>query len=270
MKNTFPYTTDSDLNLFYTRDVDIAETLILAIPNHLKSIECATRALHHCELVGQPNPRIFWGYDGTDKKTIKTPEHLKNNAAMQLLKIMDTGLSITEVACFLSHIAAWMHCIKINKPVVILEHDSIMLRAFTKINSNNCLEYLGHIADLANEIRIHNTEVLSKYLLSNEHQSTTFKKQLTLPLMQMVNANYLLILGLHNYAIDPIMAKNLVSYIIKYGIVNPADAIIEQHEFTLIQTGTYAVQGIDSEDTTTIGNTVNSRKDTFTIPGVTI
>jgi GR25 family glycosyltransferase involved in LPS biosynthesis len=268
MKNTFTYTTDSDLNLFYTRDSDIAETLILAIPNHLKSIECATRALHHCKLVDQPNPKIFWGYDGTDKKTIKTPEHLKNNAAMHLLKVMDTGLSITEVACFLSHIAAWLHCIKINKPVVILEHDSIMLQPFTKLTIRNSLEYLGHVADLANAVQIYDTDNLQKYILSGQHKS--LNKVIVMPLTQLVNANYLLILGLHNYAIDPVTAKNLFSYVLKYGLINPADAIIEQHMFTLVQTGIYAVQSIDSEETTTIGQEVSSRKETLTIPGVTI
>lgn len=266
----FNYNTDEGLNLSYNRTKEVAETLILTVPNSNKSIACANRALHHCVLVEQPNPCIFWGYDGTDKKTIKTPDHLKNCTAMQLVKVMDTTLSVPEVACFLSHIAAWIHCIKINKPVVILEHDSIMLRAFTKLTFTNCLEYLGHIADLSNQIGIHNTAILEKYLASNQHCHRPFKKYLDVPLTQLVNANYLLILGLHNYAIDPIVAKKLISYVVKYGIVNPADAIIEQHEFALVQTGTYAVQGIDSEDTSTIGQTASSRKHTFTIPGVAV
>lgn len=266
--NTFNYSTDSNLNLFYDRTKEIAETLIITVPDNKKSIGCAERAIRHCLLVNQPNPRIFWGYDGTDRKTIKTPEHLKDSTAMQLLKVMDTNLVISEVACFLSHIAAWVHCVKINKPVVILEHDSIMLRPFNKINFSNCLEYLGHVADLANELGMKNADSLKHYLAGNYYENRIHRKYLDIPLTQFVNANYLLILGLHNYAIDPIMAKKLVSYVIHYGIVNPADAIIEQHEFTIVQTGTYAVQGIDSEETSVITAKGLGRKYTHMIPGV--
>jgi GR25 family glycosyltransferase involved in LPS biosynthesis len=265
MTNIFKYRTDNNLNLFYNRTKQVAETLVLAVPGNVNSMKCADRAINSCINVEQPNPRIFWGYDGTSGTTIKTPEHLQNNAAMQLLKVMDTGLSISEVSCFLSHIAAWIYCIKINKPVVILEHDSVMLRQFTELTFNNSLEYLGHIAELSQEVGTQDLDKLSQYLSSNQYKEMPFNKSLMVPLTQLINTNYLLILGLHNYAIDPIIAKNLFSYMLKHGIVNPADAVIEQHDFTLVQTGIYAVQSPDSEKTSTI----RLRKDTYTIPGVT-
>ena len=30
--------------------------------------------------------------------------------------------------CFLSHYSLWLHCLKIEKPVMIFEHDAVMLR----------------------------------------------------------------------------------------------------------------------------------------------
>ena len=268
-QGVFTYSADDSLNILYNRTKQIAETLIITVPNNKNSLMCAKRALDSCIALGQPNPSIFWGYDGTDKKLIKTPEHLKHSDTMQLLKVMDTTLSITEVSCLLSHIAAWIHCIKINQPIVILEHDSIMLKPFTYLLVNNTLEYLGHVGELAKEINIADVEEMQNYLKSGQYTHKPAARYLNIPLTQMVNVNYLLILGLHNYAIDPIMARKLVSYVIKYGLVNPADAIIEQHDFTLVQTGTYAVQSPDAESTSTIDiDKAGNRKYTYAIPGV--
>jgi len=75
----FEYSVDDSLNITYDRTKQIAETLIISILNNENSIACATRAINSCKKVGQPNPKLFWAYDGTDKKTIKTPEHLKNS-----------------------------------------------------------------------------------------------------------------------------------------------------------------------------------------------
>lgn len=267
--NTFKFTQDQYLNLLINRDKTIADTLIIGLENNQNSLKCMRRAKAYCDRVGQPNS-FFWGYDGTDGKNIKTPEHLKNNNAMQLLKVMDTSLSIPEVCCFLSHIAAWVHCMVINKPVVILEHDALMLRPFKELTNSNTLEYLGHVGELGNQLKLDDPELVNKYIESNQHLNKKHKKELILPMMQMVNENYLLVLGLHAYAIDPAMAKRLYSYVLKHGLVNPADAIIEQHEFSLTQTGIYAVQAIDSEQTTTIGSSRNNRKYTYNIPGVGI
>lgn len=266
----FSYTVDSALNIHYDRTKTIAETLIISILNNENSIKCATRAMNSCLRVGQPNPKLFWAYDGTDKTTIKTPEHLKNSDAMQLIKVMDTSLTITEVSCFLSHIAAWLHCIKINKPVVILEHDSIMLKPFTELLVSNSLEYLGHIGELAKKVKITDPTILQYYLSSNKYTDDSVR-YLDVPLTQLINTNYLLILGLHNYAIDPFVARKLFSYVLKYGLINPADAVIEQHEFSLIQTGIFAVQSPDSEYTSTIDSEQKgSRKYTYAIPSVDV
>lgn len=269
----FNYSTDSHLNILHDRTKQIAETLIISILNNENSINCATRAINSCRKVGQPNPKLFWGYDGTDKTIIKTPEHLKNSDAMSLIKVMDTSLSITEVACFLSHIAAWLHCIKINKPVVILEHDSIMLKPFTEMLVANSLEYLGHVGEVAGLLQMTDPTVLEYYLLAGKYAGTD-AKYIDVPLTQMINTNYLLILGLHNYAIDPFMARKLFGYVLKHGLVNPADAVVEQHEFTMLQTGIYAVQSPSAEKTSTIdleknGVTCN-RKYTYSIPGVDV
>ena len=44
----------------------------------------------------------------------------------------------------------------------------------------------------------------------------------------------------HAYAIDPIMAKNLVSYAINHGIITTADAMMRYDMFGIVQEGIYA------------------------------
>lgn len=271
MVGEFTFDTDRGLNLFWERNLEIADTLILAIPDNKNSLKCLARAQESCEKVGQPC-RPFWGYDGTDRVSIKTPEHLQNNSAMKMLKVLDDTLSSTEVSCILSHIAAWVYCIEINRPVVILEHDAIMLRPFKKISFSNSIEYLGHVSEIGAALKTDELDEIQKYLDSNAYGKLYHRPQLLNPLLHVINFNYLSILGLHAYAIDPMAAKNLYSQVLKYGIINAADATVIPQETSLVQTGVYAVQALDSEETTTIAwvedNKKYGRKDTYSIPGL--
>ena len=62
---------------------------------------------------------------------------------MSMIKITDHYLTRGEVACALSHISLWAHCVKIDQPIVILEHDAVMVKAFTQHQSYNSIVYLG-------------------------------------------------------------------------------------------------------------------------------
>jgi len=51
---------------------------------------------------------------------------------------------------------------------------------------------------------------------------------------------YRFICRAHAYAIDPTIAKNLVSYVIQQGIANSLDAIMRSDIFPIVQDGVYA------------------------------
>ena len=51
---------------------------------------------------------------------------------------------------------------------------------------------------------------------------------------------YRFICRAHAYAIDPTIAKNLVSYVIQQGIANSLDAIMRSDIFPIVQDGIYA------------------------------
>ena len=212
--------------------------------------------------------QLFFGYDGTDKKTIKTPTHLKNSDYMKWIKIMDSALGVSEIACALSHLALWAHCMTINRPIVILEHDAIMMKKFEQMSMHNTLEYLGH----KEELKHYYEEKSNSFdpALFN----TSIKKQ---PLVYPININYLFPHGLHAYAIDPIIARRLFAMVMTDGLINPIDSTIRADQFSIVQTGIYAVQTDVTDRYSTISDLNNSdpganffgRKFTFNIPGVT-
>jgi GR25 family glycosyltransferase involved in LPS biosynthesis len=270
--NVFKWTTDSHLNTNYNWNKNIAETRVITIKGNAHSEQQANHALRSCERVNQPNSEIFWAYDGTDRNTIRTPDHLKNNDPMSWVKVLDPALSITEVACALSHLALWIRCITINKPILILEHDAIMLRPFREITNSNSLEYLGHQFQI--QSHIDKLKLASYPDLVYHYQNPANYPELKqeLPLLALINYNYLYSMGLHAYAIDPFMARRLFSYVLSNGLINPIDTIVEITNYEIAQTGIYAFNSLQSE-TTTIGfpdslSTLQGRKNTYSVPGV--
>ena len=275
--NTFSWETDSSLSRDYNWDSSIAETCIIAVPNNPHSERSGADALDSCHRVGQVNPRIFHGYDGTDLKTIKTPAHLVGNSVMSMIKVVDCSLSITEVACALSHIAAWVHCINFNKPIVVLEHDALMLRPFRAMTYTNSLEYLGHASELENLYAASGVwdydELVEHYREIGEYPEATLR----LPVTMVINYNYLFCHGLHAYAIDPFMARRLLVRVLEEGLSNAIDVVVEVTDFTVVQTGIYAAQGPAAKTSTIDSNSLEAsakhvpgqgRKHLYSIPGV--
>lgn len=263
--------TDSHLNVNYNWDRTIAETRVIAVKGHTHSEQNAELTLNSCTRANQENSSIFWAYDGTDRARINTPDHLKDNDVMRWVKVLDPALSIPEIACAMTHIALWVRCITINKPIVILEHDAIMLRPFREITNHNSLEYLGHSIQIDPHIK----ELgLSGYPeLVQYYQDTENCKQhkQSFPQLAFINYNYLFPMGLHAYAIDPFMARRLFSSILIDGIINPIDVMVESTGYEISQTGIYAFNSANSRVSTIGFNELGAnagRKNAFLIPGV--
>ena len=60
----------------------------------------------------------------------------------------------------------------------------------------------------------------------------------------------------HAYSIDPIMAKNLVSYAIHHGIITTADAMMRYDMFGIVQNGVYAYDNPHDQSTITLDGKV--------------
>lgn len=82
------------------------------------------------------NPQIF---------SAITPDQLPFISGLKFGKLNSNGskrnFSETEKSTFYSHYLLWLKCIEINKPIIILEHDSILTKAIDNYNKTTTIAY---------------------------------------------------------------------------------------------------------------------------------
>lgn len=205
-----------NLNLWFSRDCNIEKAYIITVKNNELSENYSNRCQLSCNQIGMPY-QIWDAFDGTSGSDIIVPSHSTHCTFMPLLKITDHYLTRGEVACALSHISLWLHCAKIDKPIVILEHDSIMVKPFTFMENFNSIVYLGGIEWAERDWKIY-----------------------PIPPHASEGPNYLFICRAHAYAIDPVMAKNLLAHVLKMGISAPLDIMLRADLFNITHQGFYA------------------------------
>jgi GR25 family glycosyltransferase involved in LPS biosynthesis len=216
-------------SLKFSYNVNVDNAYIITLKNHQESERLSNGCQHSCRSVGMPF-QVWDAFDGTNGQEIKVPNHSKNSSYLSWLKVFDHHLSITEVACFFSHFSLWTKCIEQDQPLVILEHDSIMVKPYKEHLAYNSIVYLG----------------------SSEQNNKTMPV-LSIPPHGTLNHNYHFICRAHAYAIDPIVAKNLVSYAIQRGICESLDVIMRADLFNISQYGLYAYDRFE-------GTTITNRK----------
>lgn len=260
---------DSNVDIDLNFDKEIYKTYILSIEGNPRSQKQADRCIESLQRFNM-DYEMFYGYDGTGEGAVKTPNHLVGKDHMKWVKVLDPSLSKPELCCTLGHVALWAHCITINKPIVILEHDAIMLKAFTRLSNPNSIEYLGHVEDaekVRSELNLRTEEQAINAL--SRMQGTAYT-----PNMQVINRNFLFIRGLHAYAISPIAAKKLFSYVLENGITNAIDVIVRMGMFSMSKNGIFAVQSKTAEADSTISKTTDwsmpcgKRKPFWNVPEV--
>lgn len=221
-------------SLYYDYDLEVSKAYIIRVKNHKDSEQKAKRCSESCELVGQ-NFEFWDAYDGTGDGIVP-PDH--HGGIMGGLKITDHYLTRGEVACALSHISLWQKCVLDDKPLVVLEHDSVMLQPYLKHQVFNSICYLG----------------------GNEQVNQGWQV-LPTPPHASEGPNYHFICRAHAYAIDPAVAKNLLAYALQMGICAPLDIMIRADIFPIHQMGVYAynVWDGDKTNTTILGRPVEGR-----------
>ena len=222
------------MNYYNSYEMDVEGTYIISIQGNKVSEQLTQQCLASCEKVGQPNVKVFPAFDATDSPvkiqdhdlgkpigemgTIKVPEIVKGQAFINFLRLRRSDLLMTQIACFLSHYSLWCMCLDKDRPIVILEHDAIMLRQYLKHKYYNNIVYMGGIEQVK----------FGKLVYSVPPHASDHK------------GLDRFICRAHAYAIDPAIAKNLVSYSINHGIITTADAIIRCDMFGIVQDGVYA------------------------------
>jgi hypothetical protein len=201
------------MNLSFSYNVDADKAYIIRLKNNALSKKLAKTCANSCDAVGQPWQ--YWdAYDGI-ANPIKEPLH--HGQVMNLIKVTDPYLTRGEVACALSHISLWARCVEQDQPLVVLEHDAVMLQPYKNHAVFNSICYLG-----------------------NQEQYKAGWKILPTPPHATDGNNYHFICRAHAYAIDPAVAKNMLSHVIRYGINSSLDMLLRADVFPIHQIGLYA------------------------------
>ena len=239
------------MNYYCHHEFDIEGTYIISIQGNAVSERLTQQCLASCKEVGQPNVRLFPAFDATGSKvkvqqhdlglpvgelgSIKVPEFLQGQAFLNFLRLKRCDLLMTQIACFLSHYSLWCMCLDKDRPIVILEHDAVMVKPFLRHNYLNNIVYLGGSEQIHGSLR--DTDTIPPHA-SDQQGLDRF------------------ICRAHAYSIDPIMAKNLVSYAIHHGIITTADAMIRYDMFGIVQDGVYAYDNPHDQSTITLDGRV--------------
>jgi hypothetical protein len=202
------------INLKPCSDMTVDKAYIITLKDHVLSESLSLRCQQSCQQVGQPY-QVWPAFNGTSG-TIQTPEQFKDQSWVKWIRQYDTDLSVTEVAAYFSHLSLWIHCVEINMPIVILEHDAIMVNAYRNHFGYNQLVYLGC------------------------REQASGWKVTPIPPMACKNDNYRFMLRAHAYAVDPFSAKNLIAHTIKYGINESLDITMRTDVFGVVQGGFFA------------------------------
>ena len=239
------------MNYYSQLEMKVEGTYIISIQGNEVSQKLTQQCYESCQKVGQPNVNVFPAFDATGSKikvqqhdlglpvgelgSIKVPEFLQGQAFLNFLRLKRCDLLMTQIACFLSHYSLWCMCLDKDRPIVILEHDAVMVKPFLRHNYLNNIVYLG------------GSEQIHGSLRSNDSTPPHASDQQGLDRF---------ICRAHAYSIDPIMAKNLVSYAIHHGIITTADAMIRYDMFGIVQEGVYAYDNPHDQSTITIDGKV--------------
>jgi len=214
-------------NPFFTNLTNIDKAYIITIKGNKVSEESSKKCQESCLAVDMPF-EIWDAFDGTSG-TIITPINSINETIFDIVKITNIYLATAEVACVLSHLGLWIHCAKINKPIVILEHDAIMIKKIDCLHSYNAIAYLGCFEWFNNIMGMYD---IPPFGTDNGNPNDRF------------------ILRTHAYAIDPPIAKNLIAHIIQMGIYTSADRMIRADLFNITHQGIYAYDDHGHYETT--------------------
>jgi hypothetical protein len=199
---------------------EVESAYVITLRGHELSERLARRCIQSCRDVQMP-VKVWEAFDGTGSD-LKIPNLLKNKEYTYWLKWINNTMNLPRIACVYSHFSLWCHCMTIDKPIVILEHDAVMLKPYLFHTFYNCIEYLG---------------------CQQQVEAGGFTGQLAYS--YVLDKNYYFMSMCHAYAVDPAVCHKLVGYFIKNGITDSLDVMLRMDLFPVMQRDLYAYQKPD-------------------------
>jgi hypothetical protein len=202
-------------SLLNRRDMSVQSAYVITLENNDISAALSGRCQASCVAIQQavtPWP----GFDATSG-VIQCPPQLQDQMWWQWIKVYDHFQSPTEVACSLSHISLWAHCMTIDQPIIVLEHDAVMTKKLQHHRFYNTVQYLGCAQQREFDIARGDAVPWSS-----------------------INQNWIFINRAHAYSIDPAAARRLFGMVLERGIFESLDVMIMADAVAIVQDGVYA------------------------------
>lgn len=181
-----------------------------AIVIRLKDIEISENLAEECIKTSKSHGLIVYPYNGIYGETQITKKHEEFGIKPWREKMKKNRLGVK--GCFLSHYSIWLHCIEINQPIIIFEHDAILLRPLPENLEFDEFLLLDPFNKMSKEYSIkHSIEYdfsIEEYFNESSKQKYGLKHQYAM--------------GLQAYIIKPKAAKKLVESVKQNGYY-PAD-----------------------------------------------
>lgn len=227
-------------SLNFSYDVKIRKAYIIRIKGHQLSESLAQRCAESVIAVGMQYEYAD-AFNGINE-IITPPDNM--HPFMKMVKVTDHFLTRAELACALSHINLWAKCVEDDQPLVVLEHDAIMLQKYHEHSMFNSIDYLGSTEQVNKKWSVHPT-----------------------PPHGTDGPNYHFICRAHAYSIDPTVAKNMLAYVLQYGISTSLDRMLRADIFPIHQMAVYAFDGKSETSITnrSKGDRPSSRNDNLSI-----
>lgn len=203
-----------DDSLHYNYSIEVESAYINYLPKNKTSCKLAQECAESCREINMPF-QLWEGFDGT-KNEIKVPRHSQKNEWLKWIKGTNITLDKAETANFLTHVSLWAKCAEIDKPIVILEHDAIMLHPFVTHPAFNAIIYLGSQEQVKNKFNWSPTPIHLAY------------------------DGLRCLCRAHAYSIDPFIARRLLASVIENGITKSIDVFMRADIFTQMQIGIFA------------------------------
>lgn len=161
------------------------------------------------------HPKIFPAIHGKQISLEWHKHQLKEFQFNKRIKKLNDG----AIGCTISHLNLWKKCIELQTPILILEHDAVMIRSIPR-NILNKFEDICNLDWLSRITTNYDVEVTH-----DRGQGVNLFKEKRPPYSGLELYNKSHIKGAHSYIIKPQGAQKLIDWLWAHGVLS-ADVVI--------------------------------------------
>jgi len=184
-----------------------------AIVIRLRDVEESETLARECIQSGKQHDLIIYPFDGVYGEEQIAAKHKEFEIRPWKEKMKKNRLGVK--GCFLSHYSIWLHAIEIDQPIIVFEHDAVIIRKIPENIEETFLDILN--LDYASRI-FESYEEYEKYLNVNKSfevkQIDSTSARAT---YQYINTHH--IKGAHGYILKPNGAKKLIDAAFEHGYI---------------------------------------------------